>query len=258
MNLPEALAHHVLHPAPGVGLDVVAMLGVFQQNGHASHVCGGAVRDTLAGQPFNDVDFVVEADFATIREIVHAEFGVCCERSSNRNFGLLKIGRDAGSEIDITMLRSPDDVGDAQRLEDVVYAPRTSLRDDARNRDLTINCVYWNALEGFVDPLGRGIEDIASRRFEVAADPRKSRIDPRLSVRILLFAARGYAMGESATEYLLGNLDRDLLRYEALDQYVALVVRGSRILAQELRVVGHAYLRDAAARAAIDRACDNV
>lgn len=234
------------------------MLETLRKRGHPSYVCGGAVRDTLAGLPFNDVDFVVAADFATLREIVHAEFGAGCERSANADFGLLKIGCDAGTEIDITMLRNPDDVGEAQRLEDVVFKLGSSLVEDAKIRDFTINCVYWNVLDGFIDPLGRGIDDIAKRRLEVAADPRKSRIDPRLSVRILLFGARGYAMEESATQYLLANLDRDLLRYEALDHYVAMVVRGSIALAQEVRRVGHAYSRDPRARLALDRACHNV
>jgi len=254
----HALARHVLYPAPGRETDVAGILELFDRHGHASYVCGGAVRDTLAGLPFNDVDFVVRADFATIRGIVRAEFGADCERSANAGFGLLKIGRDAGSEIDITMMRSPDDVGDAQRVEDIVYVPRSSLRDDARNRDLTINCVYWNMLDGFVDPLGCGVEDIASRMLVVAADPRKSRIDPRLSVRILLFAARGYSAGASAREYLALNLDRDLLRYESLDQYVAMVVRGSRDLARQVLRAAQEFSREPAALAALDRACGNV
>lgn len=114
----------------------------------------------------------------------------------------------------------------------VVYSRIGTLEQDARNRDLSINCGFWSQRFGLIDPLGCTERHIRRREFEVSADTRKSAIDPRLSFRCLLFQARGYRMRPDASRYVIERLGPDMRSFsDELQDYLHVLVRGSISLA---------------------------
>ncbi|WP_460759321.1 nucleotidyltransferase family protein [Lysobacter fragariae] len=203
------------------------MLDAFASAGHEAYVCGGAVRDALAGDDINDVDIAVGAALPRIREVTAQLLGEDSTSAYLPRFGVLKVGPD-GHGIDIAMLRTPDDVSDARTLSEVVYSRIGTLEQDARNRDLTINCGFWSHRHGFIDPLGCTERHILEREFEISADTRKVAIDPRLSFRCLLFQARGYRMRPDARRHITARLGPDMLSFaDGLHDYLHTLVRGS-------------------------------
>jgi tRNA nucleotidyltransferase/poly(A) polymerase len=247
----DALAAHVVHPAEGLSVRVDRLLELISSDGVEAWVCGGAVRDALLDQPFQDIDVVVRLPVERIHERLTSAFGAACVRRVLRNFGVVTIGADCAREIDVAMYRSADAIDDAvQAIEDVVYSCGASLEADARNRDVTINCCYWNPREGFLDPIGCAFADIGHRRIRVAADPRKCRVDRRLSFRILLFVARGFQLTATAAAYLQAHLAADVHRFgpTGLDPYLRLLTRDEAEVEVQILRTGLAYLDDARAR----------
>ncbi|MBV1775441.1 hypothetical protein KSF73_06895 [Burkholderiaceae bacterium DAT-1] len=180
------LAEFQLNLSASVSMTVAEFLTKCDQAGIHGYVCGGAVRDCVLGQPFNDVDFTFHHEISAIRDWMVETFGTPI-RFADLQFGLIKVGRDDASEFDITMWRSTESIGDAERLAGVHYQLTDSLLADARNRDLSMNCLFWHPDEGCVDPVGHGLEDAQARRIRIAADTRKQRVDYRLALRALLF-----------------------------------------------------------------------
>ena len=223
----HALADRAVTGLHGTSITVGTLLDAFAKAGHAAYVCGGAVRDALAGEVINDVDIAVDATLPRIRDISARVLGDDSITAYLPRFGVLKTGH-GDSAIDIAMLRTTDDVQDAPTLADVTYARIGTLEQDARNRDLTINGGFWSPRRGLVDPLGCVARDIDAREFGISADARKAAIDPRLSFRCLLFQARGYRMRADAQAHVRQRLGVDLRAFgDGIDDYLHVLVRGS-------------------------------
>lgn len=253
----HALTDWPIAGSNGANVTVGALLDVFAAGGHDAYVCGGAVRDALAGDVINDVDIAVDSSLPRIREIAEGLLGEGSTSTYLPRFGVLKIGNEANG-IDIAMLRTPDDIRDARTLADVSYARVGTLEQDARNRDLTINSGYWSQQHGFVDPLGCTAQDIRQRQFGISADARKVAIDPRLSFRCLLFQARGYRMHTDALRHVSQSLGRDMQRMgEGLREYLHTLVRGSPSLAAAVGQ-GAKGLVEPAVATALAEACAHV
>lgn len=256
-HLAGVLGRWPVPVATGADWTVGRLLGAFEAAGFPAYVCGGAVRDLLAGAMPNDVDVAVAAPFDAMRRVLVQALGAEALSAELPAFGVVKIGR-GGDAIDVAMLRTPDDIGPATTLQEVMYTRVGALADDARNRDLTVNCAYWHRSAGLVDPLGTALPDIARRAFDMAADPRKAAIDPRLSLRALLFEARGYAMGARAQAHVRARLAHDVAGYGAgLGAYVATLVRGCRPLADGVLAGARRWLGTGPALDALERACTN-
>ncbi|QYF94328.1 hypothetical protein KY495_03670 [Massilia sp. PAMC28688] len=237
---------------------VAELFALFAHHGIDGYVCGGIVRDLLVGDPYNDIDFTFHAHIDDLRKILCKHYGPDIIQFYNRDFGLLKLGTDPDRLIDITMYRSADSIGASTSLEDVRYGLGASLLEDARNRDLSINCMYWNDRSGLHDPLGHAMDDIAARRIRVAADPRKARIDPRISMRSLLFQTRQYVLSPCTHDYLLTHLDANILCYpqDKFSDYVHALVRGRRESAHALYHAACGFLPAGTAREQLARACN--
>lgn len=241
----DLLAGFTLDIAPHATLSVGEFLADFARDGIEGYVCGGAVRDVLQGQPFNDVDFVFKLAIEELDTRLQRRFGADAVTFRSYSFGLVKLGADQA--VDVTMLRSADSVGDATLFNKVHYALGDSLLDDARNRDLSINALYWSPAAGVVDPLGHAVDDVRNRLLRVVADPRKAAIDPRITFRLLAFMARGYTLSDSAADYLRTWFDRDVARYgkASLASYMPTLTRGNTAAARLICDSARAFGSDA-------------
>jgi poly(A) polymerase len=239
----SALAGAWLDLGPA-GMTVAQFLALFRTRGINGHVCGGAVRDALLGEPFNDVDFTFAAHISVLREIFVEQFGADAIQLYKPGFGLLKVGPSADNVVDITMYRSSDSVAGAASLDEVQFELGPSLEVDARIRDLSVNALYWDDVDGVQDPLGCGLDDLRARCARLITDPRKARIDPRLSIRLLLFAARGYTLGQGSLRHLRERLSADVMAYSptGLAHFVRTSARDNPAIAQAMLSAARPFL----------------
>jgi poly(A) polymerase len=142
------------------------LLSVLSQDGEEARVAGGAVRNTLLGQPVTDIDIAT----TTLP-------GETAERARAAGFKTVPTGIEhgtvtvvaAGRPYEVTTLR--DDIETDGRHAKVRFG--RDWRRDAERRDFTINALYAAADGAVVDLVG-GIADLDSRtiRFIGTAEAR--------------------------------------------------------------------------------------
>lgn len=146
---------------------------------------GGAVRDELLGIPHGaDFDlvlcqpsnalarFLYESRVSSIPPVVYERFGTAMVMVR-------------GTQIELVTARK-ESYADDSRKPDVQPA---SLEEDARRRDFTVNTLMRNLHSGeLLDPLGRGLADLAARVLRTPLDPEATfHDDPLRMLRAVRF-----------------------------------------------------------------------
>ena len=121
----------------------------FAEAGHEIHLVGGSVRDALLGRLGDDLDFATDAHPDQTLALVQGWAEAIWE--IGREFGTIGAQR-RGIRLEITTYRA-DAYDGVSRNPVVRYG--TSLLDDLRRRDFTINAMAVSLPEHtFVDPYG--------------------------------------------------------------------------------------------------------
>lgn len=145
---------------------------------------GGAVRDTLLGQPVKDIDM---ATSLLPEEVM--------QRLWNADIRHVPTGIEHGTvtavlpggPVEITTLRH--DVSTDGRRATVAFA--TDWREDAARRDFTINALYADPVTGDIFDWFGGLADLASRRVRFIGDAsQRIREDHLRILRYFRFQAR--------------------------------------------------------------------
>jgi len=144
-----------LHAAP-----VRAVMDAMQ--GEAFFV-GGAVRNTLMGEPVGDIDLATPLLPAEV--IARAEAAGLRAVPTGIDHGTVTLVA-RGSGIEVTTFRA--DIATDGRHATVRFT--TDIAEDAGRRDFTMNAVYADAGGEIIDPLD-GLPDIAARRVRFIGDP---------------------------------------------------------------------------------------
>jgi poly(A) polymerase len=154
----------------------------FARAGHELHLVGGPVRDALLGRPYDDLDFATDARPEQVLEIVTPLSSATW--TTGIEFGTVgaQIG---GLRCEITTFRA-DRYDRTSRNPEVVYG--TSLEDDLRRRDFTMNAMAVSVTDErvFIDPFG-GLADLARGMLRTPGTPHDSFADDPLR---MLRAAR--------------------------------------------------------------------
>jgi len=141
------------------------LLAMLSQNGEEARIAGGAVRNTLLGDPVADVDIATtNLPNETMRLASAAGFKTIPTGIAH---GTITVIAD-GSPYEVTTLR--DDV-ETDGRHAVVHFGRDWTRD-AERRDFTINALYATA-DGSVIDLVDGLADIGARRLRFIGDADK-------------------------------------------------------------------------------------
>lgn len=146
-------------------LSVLAALG----GGAMTRAVGGAVRDSLLGQPVADVDLATQL----VPENVIARLAAAGLKSAPTGIVHGTVTAIAGGRgYEVTTLRR--DVATDGRRATIAYTG--DWAEDAARRDFTINALYADPVSGEVfDPVG-GLPDLAARRVLFIGDTA-ARID---------------------------------------------------------------------------------
>jgi poly(A) polymerase len=175
-------------------------------------VCGagGTPRDWLLGKVPEDVDLALDRDLASVQTLLRETFQIEPVGFHLERFGMLRWGDPELGELDLNILRSPEDIQNGDMFA-TAFVPRSDLVADARMRDFSINAFYYDFGSGeLLDPLDCGLDDLRTRTLRLIADPAVLAGSYRMSFRILQFLARGYQPAPVTLEYLDSRLDRDI------------------------------------------------
>jgi len=151
-------------------------------------IVGGAVRDHLLGMPVKDYDVEVYGapDTQALAEVLRS-FGSVHE--VGRQFGVLKLHLEGRGEVDFSLPRTEEKVGDGHRGFVVTTDGALDFATAARRRDFTINAIGYDVAAGaYLDPYGgRGdLERGILRHIDDATFVE----DPLRVYRAVQFAAR--------------------------------------------------------------------
>ncbi|MEV2237786.1 CCA tRNA nucleotidyltransferase [Micromonospora sp. NPDC049891] len=157
----------------------------FAAAGHELHLVGGSVRDALLGRLGEDLDFCTDAHPDQTLDVVRGWAEAIWE--TGREFGTIGCQRD-GLRLEITTFRA-ESYDQVSRNPVVAYG--TSLVEDLRRRDFTVNAMAVSVPEHrFTDPYG-GLADLAAKIVRTPGTPAESfGDDPLRMLRAARFAAQ--------------------------------------------------------------------
>jgi poly(A) polymerase len=179
----------------------------FAAAGHELHLVGGSVRDALLGRLGQDLDFCTDARPDEILRVLDGWAEKTWE--TGREFGTIGAQRK-GLLLEITTFRAEAYDGVTRKP---VVAFGTSLREDLRRRDFTINAMAVSLPEHrFTDPYG-GLDDLTARTVRTPGTPQESfGDDPLRMLRAARFVAQlGFALHpavRAAMAEMAADLDR--------------------------------------------------
>ncbi len=169
--------------------------------GHEAYVVGGCVRDSLLGIEPHDWDITTSAR----PEAVKALFKKTVDTGLKHGTVTVLL---QGEGFEVTTYRVDGAYKDGRHPEKVTFT--SSLAEDLRRRDFTINAMAYNDRDGLVDLFG-GQKDLEEGLIRAVGCPRERFSEDALRImRAVRFAARfGFRIEEKTREAaasMAGNL----------------------------------------------------
>ena len=131
--------------------DIENIKDIFIENGFKLYVVGGAVRDALLGKDPKDYDLATDALPDQILDMMEGKYKVL---KTGEKFGIINVITPS-DEYEIATFRK--DIGKGRRPDSVEF---TTIENDVKRRDLTINALFYDIdTEEVVDLVG-GMEDL--------------------------------------------------------------------------------------------------
>jgi tRNA nucleotidyltransferase/poly(A) polymerase len=141
------------------------LLKVLSANGEQARIAGGAVRNTLLGEPVADVDIATTNEpRQSIARTEAAGFKVV---PTGIDHGTVTVVAD-GKAYEVTTLRA--DIETDGRRAKVAFG--RDWEADAERRDFTINALYADANGTVIDLVG-GLTDLEGRTLRFIGDPEQ-------------------------------------------------------------------------------------
>ena len=185
---------------------------------------GGAVRDALAGRPFEEFDLEAFGLAPGDLDRMLADLGLRVDRVG-RAFSVAKL---RGVPVDIALPRREVSVGAGHRDFVVDADPDMTVEEAAERRDYTVNAISYEPLAGRVDdPLG-GRADLERRRLRHAS--HRFAEDPLRVLRGMQLVARLGLEPDRETVRLCSGLGwRELSVERVFEEWRKLLLLGVEI-----------------------------
>ena len=175
---------------------VLTVLGLLEASGNEAYVAGGAVRDMLLDLTPHDFD-IASSCSPEITAKVLSDAGIRFVDNASVH-GTVTAVLPEGN-IEITTFRVDGKYTDLRRPDMVTFA--SSIEEDVRRRDFTINSLYMDK-EGNVKDITGGIKDLEAGLIRTVGDPEERFGEDALRIlRAMRFAARfGFAIEDGTFE----------------------------------------------------------
>jgi len=153
--------------------------------GHELYVVGGAVRDHVLGKDPKDFDLATDAKPERVIDLLGRNPDYKLDLTG-KAFGVVRVHTPDGEEYEIATFR--EDVGEGRRPDAVKF---TTIDEDVKRRDLTINALFYDLDRGEVVDYVGGLDDIKNGVIRTVGDPDDRFREDRLRIlRALRFAGR--------------------------------------------------------------------
>lgn len=160
---------------------VLTMNDIFKDHGHKLYIVGGAVRDTLLGIEPKDFDLVTDAKPEKIKSMLYMYRTI----EVGEQFGIVNVITPDG-HYELATFRK--DIGKGRRPNSVEF---TTIDQDVKRRDLTINALFYDIDKAEVVDLVGGINDIEGNVVRTVGSAVERFDEDKLRVlRAIRFAAR--------------------------------------------------------------------
>lgn len=186
-------------------------------------IVGGYVRDRmLLGASAGEPDLEVFGLPVKRLERVLRRLGPI--HRVGRAFPVLRVG---GLAVEVALPRRESKTGPGHLGFEVTADPFLGFREAARRRDLTLNSIGFDPLDGeILDPWG-GAEDLMERRMR-ATDGSRFPEDPLRGLRVAAFASRFGFTADKELESLCARLDLAELSPERIHDELSKLLLGRR------------------------------
>jgi poly(A) polymerase len=206
----------------------------FADAGHELHLVGGSVRDALLGRLGDDLDFCTDAHPEQTLALVKGWADAIW--TTGQEFGTIGLQR-AGLRLEVTTYRA-EAYDRVSRNPIVRYG--TSLAEDLRRRDFTINAMAVSVPGHTFTDLYGGLEDLARRELRTPGTPQESFADdPLRMLRAARFAAQLRFAVAPEVRAAMDDMAADLSRITAeriRDEFVKLMCGTDPVIGLRLLV----------------------
>lgn len=190
------------------------ILRILEENGFEAYVVGGCVRDSILGRSPDDWDITTSASPEQVKELFHRTVDTGLQHGT-----VTVIMEKEGFEV--TTYRVDGDYEDGRHPKNVMFT--SSLEEDLKRRDFTINAMAYHPDRGLVD-LFHGMEDMEEHVIRCVGDPMERFQEDALRIlRAVRFSAQlGFSIEEN-TRKGIGALAPNLKNVSAERIQVELV-----------------------------------
>ncbi|MCR4702725.1 MAG: HD domain-containing protein [Saccharofermentans sp.] len=143
------------------------IMKLINDSGYQAYVAGGAVRDIVLGKQPHDYDIATSAGPEEMIRIFK-EAGIDYYDNAAKH-GTVTAVTEHG-DVEVTAFREDGSYSDLRRPDKVVF--KTSIEDDVRRRDFTVNAMYMDIEGNISDPEG-GQEDCSRHLIRAVGNPEK-------------------------------------------------------------------------------------
>ena len=173
------------HAAKRIPPYVSEILRLIESSGHKAYVAGGAVRDIVLGNTPHDYDIATSAKPDETVSIFE-KAGINYYDNAAKHGTVTAV--TSGGDVEVTTFREDGSYSDMRRPDEVVF--KTTIEEDVRRRDFTINAMYMDSEGNIYDPEG-GQEDCAKNLIRAVGNPdERFREDALRILRAIRFCSR--------------------------------------------------------------------
>ncbi len=157
------------------------LLKALKANGHTAYFAGGCVRDRQLGKTPKDFDIATSATPEQVQRLFPKTVLV------GAHFGVVVVIEDHAS-FEVATFRSEGDYTDGRHPGRVEFS---TVEQDAKRRDFTVNGLYWDGESSAVLDLVGGQDDLGKKTIRTIGEPRQRFIEDHLRLlRAVRFAVQ--------------------------------------------------------------------
>ncbi len=188
------------------------ILETLEHAGYEAYLVGGCVRDALLGRKANDFDITTSALPGQVKELFWRTFDTGIKHGT-----VTVLVNDKPFEV--TTYRIDGTYRDNRHPDGVTFT--SSLEEDLKRRDFTVNAFAYNPKTGLVDYFD-GLRDLREKRIRAVGNPeRRFEEDALRILRAVRFCAQlGFALDEETRAacgkeaFRLANVSAERIRDE--------------------------------------------
>lgn len=168
------------------------ILRILEENGYEAYVVGGCVRDSILGRRPDDWDITTSASPEQVKGLFRKTV------DTGLQHGTVTVLMDKEG-FEVTTYRVDGDYEDGRHPREVMFT--SSLEEDLKRRDFTINAMAYHPDRGLVD-LFHGMEDMENQVIRCVGNPMERFQEDALRIlRAVRFSAQlGFTIEENTRE----------------------------------------------------------